>query len=138
MKQTYTLASGVVTASATRQKETMAMLGMMHYAYTIEIAKDGVKKTFTFHDSSYNYERGIQATNEMINDAVDCILSDAYAYSNNGDVYDFAEEFGYDPYEEYEKAEKIYNACGKTYDKLRDLLSLEDMEELSEIVRSQQ
>lgn len=106
-----------------------------HYAYSIAIRKDGKSKSFTFHDSIYNYRRNQGPTEEMINNAVDCILSDAFSYKNAADVYDFAEEFGYDPYEEYDIVKKIYNACGKTYNKLRDLFSLEDMEELSDITR---
>lgn len=135
MKKTYVLKCGEVTATAKNQKVTDKMLCGMHFAYTIELKKDGVKKSFTFHDSVYNYRRNQGPTEEMINDAVDCILSDAFSYENAADVYDFAEEFGYDYEEEEKDVNRIYNGCKKTYYKLSEILDAEGMMELSEVVR---
>ena len=129
-----------VEVSATRKRSSTALLGDWHYAYTITIKKGDAKAAFAFHDSIYNYMRNIGATENMIANAVDCIITDCYNYDDYPDMYEFGEEFGYDMYEEDEKkrVERIWKACKKTYDKLHAILSDDEIAELRALVEQQQ
>ena len=132
MKKTYNLSNGtIVNVSATNREESYALLNDRHYAYQIIFEVDNKVASFTYHDSVYNFLKGQTATEKMIDGAVDCILSDAYAYKNAKDVHDFISEFGY---EDYEKGFKVYCACGETLIKLQWVLSESEIEELNDII----
>lgn len=130
MEKVYKLDSGKeINVKATRQRISERLLDGRHYAYSMVFSINGERASFTFHDSIYHYMNNIGATEEMIDNAVQCITEDAIAYEQNNGVREFMEEFGYDV-EDYHKAERTYEACGKTYNKLLKLMSINEIYEL--------
>lgn len=49
--------------------------------------------------------------------ALYCFLSDGIAYHNAKDKYDFADEFGYDKYEDRKRLNEVWRGCMSAYDK---------------------
>lgn len=133
MKKKYDINGRVVSVSATKQRASTALLGCMHYAYTIRIECDGKHYTTTFHDSRRNYLIGKGATSEMIDSAVDSLICDYDAYDRNQYLEDFLDEYGYGEIFRKE-GEKAFKACRKTYLALKDMLTEKDLEELNAIV----
>ena len=132
MKKTFTLNDEkIVNVKATNKGTSSALLGEPHYKYEIAIVVNDERRTFVYHDSIYNYVHGCK-DEHLIENAVDAIISDAYAYINNSSVMEFINEFGY---EDYAKGQRVYDACKKSYEKLAALLSDEEIEELGSIVR---
>ena len=69
----------------------------------------------------------------MKQDFLNCTFLDAFAYINNQNIYDFANELGYDYDENPKKIQRIYTACEKAYNKLYDMFG-EDFDDLSEYI----
>ena len=137
VKKTYNLNSGdEIKVSATKQRESTKLLDGRHWAYSIVIERNKVRRSFTFHDSIYNFSHGIGATESMIDNELECIISDADSYLLYGSPYEFAEEFGYDIEEEFDRAEKIYNACKRTWFRLNDLMTRDEFEDLANMIRN--
>lgn len=67
-----------------------------------------------------------------INDVMDSLLLDTYAYDNCDSPSEMADEFGYDYYEDKNKVDKIWDACKRTANALHEMFS---DDELSEIER---
>lgn len=105
-----------------------------HYTYTITIKRGEVAEDFKFHDSIYNYQRGITETEDMINGALDCIISEYYDWKNCSSAEDFAEEFGYDYYEEKRHVNAVWKAISKNGEKVERLFSEDEIEEISTFV----
>ena len=61
-------------------------------------------------------------------EVLNAVACDAASYNDAKTFEDFADELGYDP--DSRKAEKIYNACGKSADNLKTLLGPELYEAL--------
>lgn len=117
---------------AAHEGVTTAMLDGLHDKYRITLKTEGDEKRFTYHNSIAHLGRPL--SEEDIIGAVDCIVSDAYSYLNSRDLYDFADEFGYD----YDSAglRRVYNGCRRAYEKLMDLLeSEENLSAMEEMVR---
>lgn len=74
----------------------------------------------------FQYQCNTRYTEPKLNDIMDCLLSDYYAYLNARDVQDFMNEFGY---EDEKQAKRIYEACGKQKEKLDDLFGGESVVE---------
>lgn len=133
MKNIYTLSNGKqITVSARNKGTSKALLGDTHYKYLITMKVYDISVSFTFHDSISNWRKGKTATMEMINDAIDCIISDGYAWYNSYNLNDFLNEFGY---ENSIKGLRVYIACKKTWFKLLQILNVDEIEELGNIVR---
>ena len=134
---TYKLNNGntILYATAKRRGTSTALLNGVHYAYDIvlEVAGGG-SVSFRFHDSINNYNMGKRENESMIHDAVNCIISDAYAIQQNPTLHEFAAEFGYDV-ENIGKASKAFTGCDKTYKKLQRILRSYEMDELYELTR---
>lgn len=137
MTKIYTLSNGtIVIVKATNKREACTkMFKNRHFVYTITFKVGDKKFSTTFHDSNYNYCRNICATEKMIDDAVNCIICDARCYSNYTNFYDFCSAFGYEIHggEGY----KVWNACAKTCEKLEDMFSSEEINELYEMTETE-
>lgn len=99
-----------------------------HNIYRVRIDRNHKTYSFDFTDSAYNTER-----NERPNcyDVLAC-LEKYEPYST--DVWDFAEEFGYEIHdrESYKKVEKTFKAVKKEYANVMRLFG-DVIEELTEI-----
>jgi hypothetical protein len=96
--------------------------------YSVVISRDGKKDIIvTFGDSIYNTEKKIAPT---CYDVLACLQK----YPVDGDVFDFAEEFGYPigDRKSYLKAFKIYDAVREEYEKVCSIFG-DCLEELREI-----
>lgn len=136
MVKNYTLSNGTnIIVKATNKREACTkMFNNKHFVYTITFKVGNNKFSTTFHDSNYNYCRNIGATEEMINDAVNCIILDARSYSNYTNFYDFCSAFGYEVHggEGY----KVWKSCRKICEKLEDMFSSNEIEELFNITEN--
>lgn len=75
-----------------------------HRRYKVTIKYNGKQYTTEYH---CNKQISPKAKNIL-----ECLILDMYAYDNANDLEDFANEFGYEPYEKETK--RIYKACGRT------------------------
>jgi hypothetical protein len=98
-------------------------LSTYHNAFSVAVHRlldDGGKviRNFTFYDSQANYEKGIDDLDEFtLKWAFRCFLDDGL--SATYDFEEFCGEFGYDT--DSRRAERMYKACQRSLDKLRDL-----------------
>lgn len=106
--------------------------------YRIKLTKGNKEFTFAFHDSVYNYQN-----NKKLNklDTLYSVLLDMSCYDNARGFEDFANEFGYELYnDDYtgynKKALRIYNACEKTSNSLHKLFNNAELEKLQEIFQN--
>ena len=102
--------------------------------YKVRISYNGNEYETIFHDSIYNYENGIGLD---INDVIYAVLLDARAYEDSRDLEDFASEFGYDLYDEFEEDYnpellRVYNECHKTFNALDKMFTKNELEQLHE------
>ena len=89
---------------------------MTHYKFIVTIRTANGKGTFSFYDSFANYQKGITELDaDELQNALDCYLSDAMAYENTQSFDEFCNEFGYDPYEDTQRAKKAFNGCKRQY-----------------------
>lgn len=96
--------------------------------YSVTISRDGKKDIiFPFGDSIYN-------TNKKIKPSVYDVLACLQKYPVEGDVFDFAEEFGYEinNRKSYLKTYNLYESCRDEYNKVYSIFG-DCMEELREI-----
>ena len=56
---------------------------------------------------------------------------DAQCYDNYDNLKDFADNFGYDLYEERSKAKKVFYGCERTYDNITELFGTDGYEILN-------
>ena len=133
MTKTYDLPDGrKAKVTANNKRVAKKFMNAKHYAYTITIeVGDKMFKT-TFHDSVRNYNIGKGATEEMIDNALECILMDYDSYDYNRNLQDFMDEYGYDP--EESTGEKVFNACKATFEGLNAMFSREDLTALNKAV----
>lgn len=131
MTKTYTLSNGkVVKVTAKNKRESTKFFnGQKHYAYTIVLETGDRYFKTSFHDSINNYNVGLGATEAMIDDAVYCIILDGDSYKTTTNYEDFIYEFGYD---DDARGRKVYDACKKTYEGLRTMLTEEEIDSLYE------
>lgn len=96
--------------------------------YRVTIKNSDKKFNTTFTDSLYNtYNNTPSSTIHILY----CIIMDAQCYDNYSTLEDFADNMGYDLYEERKKAEKCFYACEKTYNSIIDLFGYEGFEILN-------
>lgn len=102
--------------------------------YKVSINYNNESFTVVFHDSIYNYEHGISLNTD---DVIYSVLMDAMAYDTTEDLEDFAAEYGYDLYDEFEEDYNptlldAYTECHRTSDALKRMFTSNELEELHE------
>ena len=138
MKTTINIDGITLTATMTKKGEgTTGAFNLMHTKYRVILSVSGRECSFTFHDSHANWQKGAGASKQLIYDALDCYISDAYAYLNSRDFNDFCNEYGYDMETDLKTAKMTFEGCHKAYQNLTKLLVWDDIEKLSEIVRGE-
>lgn len=95
------------------------------YQYRIEIENNGKKARFTYHDSVFNYENKKDLNYD---DVLECLISEARAYSTTEDILDFCFQFGY--VKDKKRCRQAYKGCEENYYKLNTLFTEEEIEEL--------
>lgn len=129
---TFTLGNGDSFTVTAKNKRKSTHWGQEHYAYTIVIERNGLEYKTTFHDSAVNYWHNRGPSEQMLKSALDSVLMDYNAYDSNKEFNDFIDEYGYD-YED-EKGVKAYIGCFETYTYLNRLFTLEELNEIAEMV----
>lgn len=95
------------------------------YQYKVEIENEGKKARFTFHDSVFNYEKKKELNYDVV---LECLISDAHAYSETEDILDFAFQFGY--IHDKKRCREVYKSCEDAYYKLNSLFTEKELREL--------
>lgn len=98
----------------------------LRWRYYCKLRRGHKTYSFPFFDSVMNYKKGERPTKY---DVLACL--DTYDYING--IEDFANEFGYDLYEDYEEVKKTYKACMKQSEKLHGFFTDEELEMLAKI-----
>lgn len=80
--------------------------------YRVFVTINGTKVQFEYYCNDVNPLKA----DALIN-AFYCFLSDGIAYRNAKDKYDFADEFGYDKYEDRKRLNEVWQGCMSAYDK---------------------
>ena len=98
-----------------------------HRRYNVVIMYNGKRYSST-------YQCNIKET-PTTKDIMYCLLLDANCYDTTRDIKEFAEEFGYelydDDYDGYNKeTERVYKACKKTSEAMHRLFTDEELETL--------
>ena len=88
--------------------------------YRVTINYKGKTIWFVFHDNIYNKSGKI--------DFISCLLQDAWGYDDNRDIYEFAENFGYDYYADLPKVKKAYYGCKRQYQRVNKLFTEAEQE----------
>ena len=98
-----------------------------HDKYTVTIRRNGMSYSFQFYNSAYATARNERPT------AYD-VLACVEKYIPDGDVWDFANEYGYEIYDKqtFNRVSKIYKACEKQANKINRIFD-DCMDELYEI-----
>lgn len=89
-----------------------------------------VKITYNKKYMVTNYQCNTSYKKNMKKDILYCILLDASAYEDNGNIDDFRREFGYENINELLKA---FNGCREAYKKIHELFNKEELEQLDNI-----
>lgn len=80
----------------------------------------------TFRHTTFNYYCNDYELNEDgLREAFYYFLSDGIAYRNAKDIFDFADEFGYDKYEDLKRLKKAWKGCMAAYDKWTKLCDID-------------
>ena len=98
--------------------------------YRVTVQNNDSKFSTKFTDSIYNSQRGEKSDDFNM---LYCIILDAEAYDTSASLEDFADDFGYDLYEDRKKTEKIFNACEKQYNNLIKLFGTDGYRVLREL-----
>ena len=99
-----------------------------HRKYVCIIKYNGKQYTF-------DYQCNPIYSKPNLNDCMDSLLLDGFSYSDSKDIIDFANEFGYDIYENKAEVKRIYNACKKTWKALNRLFTEDEISEIEKEVR---
>lgn len=100
-----------------------------HTKYNCKIIYDDIIYKF-------EYQCNPKYTTPNLKDCLYSLFRDADIYKSSIDFEDFAVNLGYNLNctEEYKKAKKAYNECGKTYRELHSIFSADEYEMLFEYV----
>ena len=96
------------------------------YRVTLTNTETGYKFT-----TSYNNSRANGECRPDINDIIYCLLSDRSCYNSCIDFNDFVDNFGYE--NNAKRAYRAFTGCQKTALDLENLLTPEQLEQLSEL-----
>ena len=99
-----------------------------HNKYKVTLTRGTKSYTFPFYDSYHNFTHGIKPNSYDV-------LASVQSYPIQGDMWEFAKEFGYkiDSEESYKRVRKIWLDCKNQYDNLAQLFGLHFIKELAEI-----
>ena len=99
-----------------------------HYKYQIILKREDKMYDFPFYDSFSNFLKDKRPTPY---DVLSCIEK----YEPYGDVFEFADEFGYPlgSKEDFHRTETIFRNCKEQYESLLDFFGEELMQKLQEI-----
>lgn len=132
MVHIFTLPDGKqVKVTAKNKRVAKKFFDKEHYAYTLTVEVDDKMLKTTYHDSVANYNKGQGATQEMIENALYCVILDADSYYNAPNYLEFIDAFGY---EDDDHGKRVFNACKATYDELYTMLSGEEVDILYDMV----
>jgi hypothetical protein len=124
----FIAAQGITFAVKTaRSNPTMEPSPHMtrHFLCTFMMGERGVN----YRDLKIPFSQGSAHTEApTAEDVLDCLASDASSIENARSFEDWAGEMGYDT--DSRKHEKVYNACVKSRDDLREFLGKEAFESL--------
>lgn len=100
----------------------------MHDVYEVRIDRAGKSYRFPFYQSAHGTDIGERPD---AYDVLACLEKDCYCT----DAWDFADEYGYtiNSRAEFDRVNRIYNACKKQAEKLHRLFGEELMDDLREI-----
>lgn len=88
-----------------------------HNKFIVTIRTANGKTSFSFFDSTYNYNAGkTEIEGDDLKGCLDCFLSDASCYDCSRDFEDFCNELGYTSMSDYKRAKSAYNGCKKHYE----------------------
>lgn len=107
------------------------------YKHKITIVRGDKKVNFNFFNSQIAYsKRQEYLTDRDMKDAFECIVDDAIVSYNYSNFIDFAENYGYDDYDE---AKRVYYGCNRTFLKLNYVLDLEpdDLFDIANYLRNE-
>lgn len=109
-----------------------------HDKYIVVLRSNGKTYDFPFYDSAHNYyvnQDRVYCGQRAIKPTAYDILACLQSYPVEADVWDFANEFGYeiDSRESFNRVNEIHRECRKQYAALLDLFGEEWMEKLAEI-----
>lgn len=93
--------------------------------YRVTIKNGSQKFNTTFTDSIYNTCNNTPSSKI---DILYCVVMDAQCYDSYNSLEDFADNMGYDLYEERKKAEKCFYGCERAYDNLTSLFGSDGYE----------
>jgi hypothetical protein len=102
-----------------------------HRKYKVVIKYNGKQYTTTYQCNAKHQPNP--------KDIIYCLLLDASSYDNANNIEDFANEFGYELYDDYgygynKETEKVYKACKKTSDAMHRMFTEEEMESIYEVL----
>lgn len=102
-----------------------------HRKYKVVIKYNGKQYTTTYQCNAK------QTPKEK--DIIECLLLDADSFDNTNGIEDFANEFGYELYDDYsygynKETERIYKACERTSKAIHRMFTDEEMEMIYEEV----
>ena len=83
----------------------------------------------------FDYQCNTAHTMPNIKDVMYSLLLDAWAYDDAENVFEFAEELGYDITDDYDKITKMYDACRNTRNALHRMFTDAELEVLDEETR---
>lgn len=96
--------------------------------WEVKIKYNGNEERVVMHKGE-----GCYGEEPKVKEVINSILLDAFCYERSADAEDFMDELGYD---DKEKAEKIYNACEDNHKKLHSLFSVEEIEDLDQLLQN--
>lgn len=95
-----------------------------HTLFKCKIKVDGLQYTF-------NYQCNVAYNEPNLVDCLSSLIIDMDAYDNSDNFQDFCNNFGYDSFEDLQKAKKAYKACKKTSKALTRLFTRAEFEEIN-------
>lgn len=98
--------------------------------YQVTITNNAEVYRYTFHESIYNTQRGEMSSDFNI---LYCAVLDAEAYDSTRTLEDFADNYGYDLYEDRKQAEKAFNGCKTAYESITRLFGTDGYDLLKDI-----
>lgn len=109
------------------KNQTAHMFTPKHVKYNCKITYNDSFFSHSYQCNPYYYN---MSTKEVKKDFLTCLLQDAFAFLDSRNIQDFADEFGYDFYEDKKEVERIFHDCERTYTKLSYMFNEIEMNEL--------
>ena len=98
--------------------------------YQVTVTNNEQVYRYTFNDSIANTYNNTMSSDFCI---LHCAVLDAGCYEYNDSLQDFADNFGYDLWEDRKRAEKAFNGCKTAYESMIRLFGAEGYRTLQAI-----